>query len=109
MKREAPAEPACKITMQYRAGNGFMYELESSGVIFGVHVSRAEASGQTDSFSVTAHHGRNTPAVVSESGPTGDEALRNVARTWTAKCSELGLPTLDWNKIAAVLVAVRAI
>jgi hypothetical protein len=95
--------------MQYRAGNGFMYELESSGVIFGVHISRQSVSEGTGTFSVTAHHGRNSPAVVSESGPTGAEALRNVERSWTAKCSELGLPSLDWDKVVAALVTVRAI
>lgn len=109
MKRDPAVERACKITTQYRAGNGFMYELESAGVTLAVHVSRGSESEQTDPFRVAAHHGRNAPAVVSESGPTGAEALRNVAREWTAKSSELGLPALDWNGVAAALLSVRAI
>ena len=109
MKRDAPISPACKVTMQYRKGNGFVYELESSGVSLAVTVSRDRASGRSDDWMVAAHNGRNEAAAVSESGSTGAEALRNVERTWLAKAPELGLPVLDWNAIVAALVSVRAI
>jgi hypothetical protein len=108
-KTDKAQEPVCRVTMQYRSGSGYMYELESAGVIVTVHMSRDLAPGGGDHFNAAAHHGRSTPAAVAESGPTRAEALRNVARTWMEKRSELGLPVLDWNGIAAALGAVRAI
>lgn len=110
MKREAPAPPACKVTMQYHAGDSFVYELESKGTAFVVHVSRCAAPDQGNGWMVAAHNGRNAGAVViAESAPTRTEALRRVGHAWGEKSSELGLPVFDWDAVAAALLSVRAI
>ncbi len=107
MKRDAPAAPACKVTMQYHSGNGFVYELDSAGTPLAVHVSRAAAEGD---WLVAVHNGRSVDAaVIAESASTRSEALRRVASSWAEKSFELGLPKFDWNAVADALLAVRAI
>jgi hypothetical protein len=110
MKRDAAAPPACKVTMQYHSGKGFVYELDNAGAALAVHVSRAAASGDEGEWLVAVHNGRNADAaVIAESASTRSEALRRVANSWVEKSSELGLPAFDWNAVTDALLSVRAI
>lgn len=106
MKTSAEAKPACKITMQYRRGRERVYEIESSGNSVDLYISKPEAL-ETE-WQVSAHSGRSADAVIiSESAPTGAEALQKVGRAWVAKPS--GLSPIDWQAVAEVLVAVRGL
>jgi hypothetical protein len=109
MKRDTPP-PACRVTMQYHSGNGFVYELESAEAALTVRVSRAATPANEGDWLVAAQNGRSADAsVVSECAATRSEALRRVASSWVEKSSELGLPAFDWNAVITALEAVRAI
>jgi hypothetical protein len=96
----------CSVMTQYRSGSARVLELESRGVSLDVHV---KPEG-TEDWVVTAQSGRGADAIViTESAATRGEALIRVARAWTAKAPDLGLPDLDWDAVTAALAAVRAI
>jgi hypothetical protein len=110
MKRAAALPDACRVTSQYRSRDGFVYELESDGTVLTVHISRGAALDDSGDWRVAVHNGRGADVfVVAESAPTGTEALRRVGRSWAEKAFELRLPRFDWDAIAKVLLAVRAI
>ena len=44
-----------------------------------------------------------------EPGVTRNDALRAVARAWTAKHGTYGFPELDWDAVSAAMLEVRAI
>jgi hypothetical protein len=46
--------------------------------------------------------------VILEPGPTREDALRAVARTWAAKNRVHGFPQVDWEAIVGALRGVRA-
>jgi hypothetical protein len=111
MKPEKSAKPApkCKITMQYRSPNGFVYELDDSGVPLEIRISREPPFAKTGDWYVAAHQGRKADAIVSEAAATGSEALQRIEQSWVAKTSELNLPAFDWAAVATALQTVRAI
>lgn len=101
--------PKCKVTMQYRSLTGFVYELETAGVPLELRISRDQPFVKVGAWHVTAHRGRKTEAVVTESAATGTEALQRIEHAWLAKTSELNLPVFDWSAVATALQTVRAI
>lgn len=109
MKAEKAPPPKCKVTMQYRSLTGFVYELDNLGVALELRVSRQPPWGNTGDWCMTAHQGRKTDAIVSESAATRAEALNQVERSWVAKAPELNLPVFDWAAVATALQSVRAI
>jgi hypothetical protein len=107
-KSDEPA-PKCKVTMQYRALTGFVYELESSGVALELRISREPPWRKVGDWHIAAHQGRKTEPIVAESAATGAEALQRIEHAWLAKSSELNLPMFDWSAVATALQTVRAI
>ena len=118
-RREPPAKAGLRITMQYRRGNGKVYELENAGVILDVHVSPGTpgesltadgAVPESDHWLVEAQSSRAEGAiVVAERGATRAEALRGVGRKWSASAASSMLPVIDWSAVESVLESVRAI
>ena len=76
MRSSKPQTPSLKITAQYRAKRGMVYELESAtGSPLGVHVWREVADGSREAWRVEAHDGHLANAtVVGKSGATAAEA-----------------------------------
>ena len=115
MKREGiPPDKGLRVTMQYRSGNGKVYELENAGLMLNVHVSPfAPADAPADASSewlVEAHSSRAADAVViAERAATRAEALREVGRRWAASADANKLPSFDWNAVESVLQSVRAL
>jgi hypothetical protein len=109
-KEVSPKTP--KITTQYRSKDTMIYELEcAGGIALDLHVSnRKRAEVLDDEWCVEAHHGHAEGAIVmSECAPTAIQALKQVALSWSQKAPELGLPQHDWDGVARVLQAVRAV
>lgn len=99
-----------KITMQYRARNRMVYELESGASAFDVHVWQRAIEGEASGWRVEAHNGRGPDAVVVAGlGASRTEALLEVARAWADQDTRRALPPLDWNAIVSLLGSVRAL
>lgn len=102
--------PASKVTMQYRKGDAWVYELESDGVQVDVHVSARASVNGADEWTISAHRGRGEHALVlTESGKTRAEALNKIVESWQTKTGELALPAFDWQAAVQALVSIRAI
>ncbi len=98
------------IATQYRSALGMTYELECRGAQLDLQVSQRKAPDDAGEWRVEARPGRAVDAArITEWGATRRDALSEVARSWTSQASALGLPAFDWEAVARVLSAVRAI
>jgi hypothetical protein len=98
-----------KITHQSRERNGMVYDLKGNGHRLTLRVFPRESASDSGEWRVEA---RTTDAAldsVSAWGSTRAEALRDVGSSWAKRSETLGLPTFDWDAVAEVLLAVRAI
>lgn len=87
-----------------------VYEMALGTTALDVHVWREPEDSRPDRWRVEAHNGRQPAAVVvGKSGATRLEALQEVGRAWNASELGLGLPTYDWDAVAALLSSVRAV
>jgi hypothetical protein len=101
---------APKITTQYRSKQTMIYELEARGIAFDIRISRDDEDHDPRTWHVEAHNGFSEAALaVGADGATARAALSAVAQSWRSTGPDLGLPELDWEEVAKVLGAVRAI
>ena len=110
-KEAIAKEPiSVRITQQFRERNNMTYELDCSGTPLVVRVFFPAVGADTDaSWRIEACAGHPLQAVTAgASGLSRAEAFQSIARDW-----HLAMPSaasdLDWNGIARVLAAVRAI
>ena len=101
------AKPAVRITNQFRRHQAMVYELSCGDVRLTLALSAGEGD---DDWHIEAF-ARQVPGrpAVGDSGGTRQEALRAVERAWVSKGGAHGFAKLDWEAVAAALVAVRAI
>lgn len=110
---KAPEVPKLKVITQYWRGRERVCELEKSGNVLDLRISRAEEA--LDGAAVAGWHVRaqsghaETAHVFSESGSTRSAALSAVASAWVERAPALGLPTFDWEAVAVALRAVNAV
>ncbi|HET7546045.1 MAG TPA: hypothetical protein VFK05_39520 [Polyangiaceae bacterium] len=106
----SPADTgALKIVTQYWRGNTRVCELATREQRLDIFISShlGEVGGRC---SVEARNGPNDSAVrIRQEASTRSEALLAVAHDWRSRAPELGLPTHDWELVAAALRAVGAI
>jgi hypothetical protein len=110
-KKEAPKNPnALKITNQFRANHGMVYEMKGEGNRLIVRVFPRESPIDPDDWRVEARTSDNAEAVVvMQWGTNKADTLREVGRLWGEKEQTHGLPTFDWVTVAQALTAVRAL
>lgn len=87
-----------------------VYDLSCNEVRLTLEMTSRENDEGLDEWRIEAF-ARQAPErpTVDETGTTRRDALLSVARTWVAKKGILGFPALDWDAVAEVLGAVRAI
>jgi hypothetical protein len=108
MKKAEPTSEL-RITTQYRARRGMIYELECRGATLDIHVLRRDGSDGAGEWCVEAHDGHSRDAVViSCFAATRREALRGVGQAW-AERGPSSLAAFDWDAVARTLTTVRAL
>ena len=110
-KKEPRKDPnALRITNQFRAEHGMVYELKRERDKLIVRVfGRANSKDPAD-WRIEARISDAAEAtVVTEWAATKAEALQKIGSAWTTLAFEQGLPTFDWVNVAEVLHAVRAV
>jgi len=110
-KKEPRKDPnALRITNQFRAEHGMVYELKREKDKLIVRVFGRSNSEDPNDWRVEARVSDGAEAtVVTEWAPTKLEALRKIGSAWTTLAFEHGLPTFDWANVAEVLQSVRAV
>jgi hypothetical protein len=101
--RPAPPEKGLKISVQYRAKRGKVFELTDGAMVLSVSIM-PEESGP---WRVEARIGTGMlgPSLAEGAGDTAAEALTDVATAWRAA----QLAILDWDAITRVLRVVNAV
>jgi len=94
-----------RIVMQYRERGGMTYELERDGMQLCLRVAESDAT-----WRIEARLGRSREAeCVAGTASTRTEALAEVGRLWRETQMARGLPSFDWEAVAAALSSVRAL
>lgn len=109
MNAKKKADPeALRITMQYRARGGMVYELAARGEELVLHIKqlrepeegwRVEASSKHTEASVQA----------TATGSSAREALESAGAAWRERRLEAGLAAFDWTAVEKALADVRAL
>jgi hypothetical protein len=104
------ARPLVRITNQFRKGQVMVYDLSCDDVRLTIEVTPRESSDGLGEWTAEAH-ARQAPEkpTINEPGATRGDALRALARSWSAKQGSYGFPALDWEAVTQALLAVRAI
>jgi hypothetical protein len=107
---EDKASTRVRITNQFRSREAMVYDLSCETTRLTVQIAPRPNDDGLGDWSAEAH-ARQSPErpSVGELGATRGDALRAVARSWTAKNGAYGFPALDWELVAQALIAVRAI
>jgi len=110
MKAEVDGD-ALRITTQFRTGEAMVYDLRGKSGRLTLRVSgRGGGDGPPTEWRIEASPSSSADsAVVAEQGATRADALRAVGRSWNERRLANNLPTFDWESVARVLAAVRAI
>jgi hypothetical protein len=102
--------PVCKVVTQYQSGGERVYELEAAGNTLEIRISSRAVGGGERSWHVAAQAGSAADSqAIADEAATKRSALDKVGAQWAEQAADLGLPTLDWNAVAAALLAVRGI
>jgi hypothetical protein len=103
-------QPPMRVVTQYRSRRTMVYELEFNGVVFDIHVTPRETDASPGDWCVEVRTSHAADAVsLLQWGPTRAEALAGLAREWGSQTVERRLPICDWEAVAQVLTAVKAI
>jgi hypothetical protein len=111
MMSKDESRPGARITNQFRKRDAMVYDLSCDSVRLTIEVTQRRNDDGLGEWTLHAHAARQgaEKAAIEEPGLTRNEALRAVARSWTAKQSALGLPEVDWEAVSAAMQGVRAI
>lgn len=110
-KEKEKSKDGLKIMNQFRAKNGMAYDLKCEGARVTLLVSPRTNEDDLGDWRIeaTANRPSEESVVVTEWGPTKIEALRAVGRSWASQSSTHGMAMFDWEAVAEVLLAVRAV
>lgn len=110
MVNESKPGARVRITNQFRKRDAMVYDLSCDEVRLTLEISFREGDHGREQWNVEAF-ARQAPErpTVNDSGETRHDALRAVARAWVDKHGVYGFPTLDWDAVAAALLAVQAL
>ncbi len=104
------SRPGVRITNQFRKREAMIYDLSCEDIRLTIEIAQRPNEDGLGEWVVEAH-ARQTAHVstINEPGVTRNDALRAVARSWTAKRGAEGFPALDWEAVSAAMLGVRAI
>lgn len=106
-RNAAATEARVAMTQQYRDRRGLTYELSCSGKLLTLRF--VFPVDDTDGWQVEARMLPGPPAAVTASGMTRERAFRELIDAWSASGGQLTAPLeVDWEGVAAALLAVRA-
>jgi hypothetical protein len=99
-----------RVTHQFRAGAAMAYDLRDESSRVTVKICERQSSTKPGAFRVDVATGGGPEAlVITGWGATRAEALREAGRSWTDARLRSALPSFDWEAVAHVLRAVRAV
>lgn len=99
-----------RITQQFRSGRGMVYDLRDETGRLTLRIFERQSSEDPGDFRVDAAPGTGADLpVVTGWGATRADALRDAGRFWSEARATSGLPAFDWEAVARVLRAVRAV
>lgn len=103
-------QASVRITNQFRKGQAMVYDLSCEDIRLTIEIIARQGVEGPGEWTVEAH-AREAPEkpTINETSTSRGDALRAVARSWTAKQGVNGFPALDWEAVSAALLAVRAI
>jgi hypothetical protein len=106
MKAKDP--DAVRITVQYRAKSGKIYELTHRESLLAVHISPPSDPVKPDSWHVEARLGTAAgPSLAEGWGATAADALRETGRAWLARVPSV--TPFDWEAVTRELKGVQAV
>jgi hypothetical protein len=100
---------ALRITDQFRTRQGMAYELRERGSRLTLLIAERATPEAGTEWLVEASSVQFPGAAVTHAASTRAEALRRTGVQWGEDCAARGLPSFDWDAVARVLTAVRAI
>lgn len=108
---EPSSDRAPRIVVQYFRGHTLICEFRIGGKSVRFHISpHGEGRNDADRWRIEARATIvDNEIVVFAMGPTRRAAFTEMSTKWSAQGPELGLRPIDWNAVAAVLTAVRAL
>ena len=107
--RPPSTEPRIRVTKKYLERCNVTYELDHLGTPLAIRMYPTDDGTGEPKWRVDASSARAGDAVVSADAPTRAAALERVGRAWQEEAAGRNLPTLDWNAIAQLMSAVRAL
>ena len=110
MSKEKSQRSGVRITNQFRKRETMVYDLSCEEIHLTIEVAQRRNDDGLGEWLVQAHarQAADRPAIIAP-GVTRNDALRAVARSWTAKGGAYGFPELDWEAVSVAMLAVRAI
>jgi hypothetical protein len=108
---DASKEESIRITQQFRSYDAMIYDLRGDAGRLTLRVTgRGGGDGPPTEWCIEASTSSSPEAVVVvERAATRAEALRALGRSWNEKRLASHLPSFDWESVARVMAAVRAI
>lgn len=105
--RKAPTEVRVAMTQQYRDRHASTYELSCSGRVLTLRFvfPLDDAHG----WQVEARLVPGPPAAVTAGAMTREQAFQELVGAWSATDSQISPTDLNWEEVAVVLRAVRAL
>jgi hypothetical protein len=109
--KEEHDEGAIRITQQFRSRDAMVYDMRGASGRLTLRITgRGGGDGPPTEWRIEASTSTAADAiVVAETGATRAEALRALGRSWDEKRFASNLPSFDWESVARVMAAVRAI
>lgn len=103
-------EESIRIMNQFRTRDAMVYDLRGSAGRLTLRITGGAGDGPPTEWRIEASTSTSPDAVVvAEAGATRAEALRAVGQSWNEKRLANNLPSFDWESVARVMAAVRAI
>lgn len=110
MKPEAD-DGAIRITQQFRSRDAMVYDMRAAAGRLTLRITgRGGDEGPPTEWQIEASTSTSPDAfIVAGLGGTRAEALRAVGLSWNEKRLAANLPSFDWDSVAKIMAAVRAI
>jgi hypothetical protein len=109
--RDEPKSTALRITNQFRSGGGMAYDLKCDSVRLTLMITERTRADDPAEWRIEARGWLTADrrVIIVEWGTTREDALRAIGRSWASSTETTGLRVFDWEAVAALLRAVRAL
>jgi len=101
---------ALRIVTQYRDKSSMVYELRCGDAELNLRISAHQTDDDEEQWQIEARTSRaDGAACLAGSASTRREALLEISRKWALGEATNDFPSFDWEAVARVLTAVRAL